>query len=188
MQRRTSGMSGTPLTHDQLMATKFFIPSFSHALIARPRLTELLSRVSLQHSLTLVSAPAGFGKTTLLVSWLHSLQAEHPCIAWISLDEEDNDPQRFWISVLTAFDRQQPGQYAPLLTYLQAQQAPSLSHLVKVLINTLSENEQHVLPHEFTSQSHIISPTAAPAIWCRLPSVRSQRAGSRSPPGLSIKL
>ena len=47
--------------------------------------------------------------------------------------------------MLTALERQQPGAYAPLLTYLQAQQTPPLSHLVKVLINTLSEGEQQVL-------------------------------------------
>jgi LuxR family transcriptional regulator, maltose regulon positive regulatory protein len=138
-------MSDSPLIHDQLVVTKFFIPSSSHALIARPRLTELLSRASLQHALTLISAPAGFGKTTLLAAWLHSLQAPRPCAAWISLDEEDNDPQRFWSSVLTALDRQHPGPYAALLAYLQAQQTPPLSQLVKVLINTLSESEQRVL-------------------------------------------
>jgi LuxR family transcriptional regulator, maltose regulon positive regulatory protein len=138
-------MDSSPLIHNQLVATKFFIPSSSHALIARPRLTELLSRASLQYRMTLVSAPAGFGKTTLLAAWLHSVQVEHPCVVWISLDEEDNDPRRFWSAVLTALDRQHPGSYAPLLTYLQAQQTPSLSHLVKLLINTLLENEKQVL-------------------------------------------
>ncbi len=113
-------MSDLPLIHDLLVATKFIIPSSSHALIARPRLTELLSRASLHQRLTLVSAPAGFGKTTLLAAWLNSLQAEHLGTAWISLDEEDNDPQRFWSAVLTVLDRQQPGSYAALLAYLQA--------------------------------------------------------------------
>ncbi len=58
-------MSDSPLIQDQLAVTKFIIPSSSHALIARPRLIELLSRVSLHQRLTLISAPAGFGKTCL---------------------------------------------------------------------------------------------------------------------------
>jgi LuxR family transcriptional regulator, maltose regulon positive regulatory protein len=74
-------MSDSPLIHDQLVATKFIIPSSSHALIARPRLTELLTRASLQHRLILVSAPAGFGKTSLLASWLQAVRSEHICVA-----------------------------------------------------------------------------------------------------------
>ena len=78
-------MDESPLFHDQLLATKFFIPSSSHALIARPRLIELLN-ISVECSLTLVSAPAGFGKTTLLSTWAQSLPPEHQRIAWVSLD------------------------------------------------------------------------------------------------------
>ena len=70
-------MDESPLFQDQLLATKFFIPSSSHALIARPRLIELLN-MSLECPLTLVSAPAGFGKTTLLSTWALSLPTEHP--------------------------------------------------------------------------------------------------------------
>ena len=65
-------MSEAILFRDQLLTTKFFIPSPSHTLIARPRLTAQLS-ASLQHKLTLISAPPGFGKTTLLSAWVQSL-------------------------------------------------------------------------------------------------------------------
>ncbi len=61
-------MNVSLLAHDQLLATKFFIPSASQALILRSRLTDLLLRTSFYLSLTLVSAPVGFGKTTLLSS------------------------------------------------------------------------------------------------------------------------
>ena len=54
--------------HSQLVATKFFVPTSPHALISRPRLTSLLQQ-SLKYPLTLISAPAGFGKTTLLSTW-----------------------------------------------------------------------------------------------------------------------
>src|SRR5690348_12415364 len=70
---------------DQLLATKFFTPSSTPGLVSRPHLLALLAR-SLECALTLVSAPAGFGKTTLLSSWVQSLPTEHLRIAWVSLD------------------------------------------------------------------------------------------------------
>jgi LuxR family transcriptional regulator, maltose regulon positive regulatory protein len=76
-------MDESAVFHDQLLATKFFTPSSSHALIPRPRLIELLN-MSLKCPLTLVSAPAGFGKTTLLSTWVQSLPPERPRIAWVS--------------------------------------------------------------------------------------------------------
>jgi len=54
----------------------------------------------------LVSASAGFGKTTLLGEWVYASQ---PTVAWVALDEGDNDPVRFWIYVIAALDRLQPG-------------------------------------------------------------------------------
>src|SRR6266700_6462396 len=65
-------MDEAMLFHDQLLATKFFVPSSSHPLIPRPQLTTLLNQ-GLRRKLTLISAPAGFGKTTLLSSWVQSL-------------------------------------------------------------------------------------------------------------------
>ena len=118
-------MNKVTFSQDQLLKTKFFIPSPSHTLITRPHLSAQLSE-SLHHKLTLISAPAGFGKTTLLSSWVQSLPQKHPGaprVAWVSLDEGDNEPVLFWTYLLTALDAQQPGLYAPLLSYLQTQQA-----------------------------------------------------------------
>ena len=137
-------MDESPLFHDQLLATKFFIPSSSHALIPRPRLTELLNK-SLERPLTLVSAPAGFGKTTLLSTWIQSLPSEHSRIAWVSLDEGDNEPVLFWLYVLTALDSQQPGLCTQLVTYLQTQQAPPLRSVLQTLINRLAEQSEQLL-------------------------------------------
>lgn len=89
---------------DQLLATKFFIPSSSHALILRRRLLTLLMK-SLECPLTLLSAPPGFGKTTLLSHWIPSLPPERARVAWVSVDEGDNEPTLFWRYVLTALDR-----------------------------------------------------------------------------------
>src|SRR5215472_6222501 len=104
---------------NQLLATKFFVPTTLETLISRPRLTTLLDK-SLKYPLTLISAPPGFGKTTLLSTWARSLPTSNPRVAWISLDEEDNELRLFWICVLAALDMQQPGCFIPLLMHLQS--------------------------------------------------------------------
>src|SRR5712692_3425905 len=133
------------LFRDQLLTTKFFIPSPSHAFIPRPRLTAQLS-ASLQHKLTLVSAPAGFGKTTLLSAWVQALPPGNPHVAWVSLDEGDNDALRFWEYALTALDNRQPGLCAPFLNFLHTGQSLSVQYLLTALINTLvKQTEQFLL-------------------------------------------
>lgn len=132
------------LYHDQLLATKFFVPAASHPIIARPQLTALLKQ-SLRHKLTLISAPAGFGKTTLLTSWLRSFPQENsevPHVSWVSLDEGDNESLLFWTYALTALDTMQPGLCTPLIAYLQTQQAqkPPLRYILQALINTLASS------------------------------------------------
>jgi LuxR family maltose regulon positive regulatory protein len=142
-------MSEATLFNDQLLTTKFFVPSAPHSLIARPHLTALLDQ-GLRRKLILISAPAGFGKTTLLSSWVQSLPQEHPGaprVAWVSLDEGDNEPVLFWTYLLTALDAQQPGLCAPLLAYLQIQQASmaQMRYVLKALINTLANSAEQFL-------------------------------------------
>jgi len=127
---------------NQLLATKFFMPKASHPLISRPRLNGWLDE-GLKYPLTLICAPAGFGKTTLLSSWGQSLPASNPLMAWVSLDEGDNEPLLFWTYVLSALDQQQPERFAPLLKYLQSPQAPSLRYVLTTLINLLVDSAQH---------------------------------------------
>ena len=74
-----------------MLRTKLYIPSIRPNQIARPRLSDLLEG-SLDRALILVSAPAGYGKTTLVSSWLKEKQIPS---AWLSLDDNDNDPVRF---------------------------------------------------------------------------------------------
>src|SRR5437879_5209936 len=135
-------MNTSTVIQSQLLATKFYIPTTSGTLISRSRLHALLDK-GLTHPFTLVSAPAGFGKTTLLSTWAHSLPARHPLVAWVSLDEEDNDPQLFWTSVLSALDRQELERFTPLLLQLQSQPHPPLKQLLIGLINLLSESTEH---------------------------------------------
>jgi LuxR family maltose regulon positive regulatory protein len=70
-------------------------------VIARPRLARRLSAAS-RGALTLLAAPAGFGKTTVLTEWLATLPPGAPAVAWLSLDRRDNDPALFWAYVVTA--------------------------------------------------------------------------------------
>jgi LuxR family maltose regulon positive regulatory protein len=76
---------------DNLLQTKFYSPNIGEQAIPRPRLTQLIEK-GLRKRLILISAPAGYGKTSLLAGWLEEYQHR---IAWLTLDEIDNDPNRF---------------------------------------------------------------------------------------------
>ncbi len=137
-------IKGEELFRDQLLETKFFVPVASHALIPRPRLMALLDTCP-RRPLTLVSAPAGFGKTTLLSKWVQALSPESIRVAWVSLDEQDNDLVRFWRYVLTALDRLQPGMCTDLVTRLRTQPSPPLPCLLTKLINRLVQIPEQML-------------------------------------------
>ncbi|HEX3639828.1 MAG TPA: LuxR family transcriptional regulator, partial [Ktedonobacteraceae bacterium] len=137
-------MDTSTLLENQLLATKFYVPVAPDTIISRPRLSTLLDQ-SLESPLTLISAPAGFGKTTLLATWGQTLPANIPRLAWLSLDEEDNDPRLFWTYVLSALNRQEPQRFTPLLTQQQSPHAPPLKYLLTMLINLLAESTDHFL-------------------------------------------
>jgi LuxR family transcriptional regulator, maltose regulon positive regulatory protein len=86
---------------EQLLKTKLHIPPIHTKHVFRPRLVSRLDE-SLDCKLTLISAPVGFGKTTLLSEWIHNIESRFP-VAWISLDERDNDPIRLFAYIVTAF-------------------------------------------------------------------------------------
>jgi LuxR family maltose regulon positive regulatory protein len=88
------------MTHP-LVATKFFVPKPRDGALPRYRLSERLNR-GVNCKLTLVSAPAGFGKTAALAAWLATRAAEDRHVAWLSLDEADNDVLSFWTHVIAA--------------------------------------------------------------------------------------
>lgn len=135
-------MNTSIVIQTQLLATKFFVPVAKGTLISRPRLTTLL-QASLKYPLTLVSAPAGFGKTMLLSTWVQSLPDSNPVVAWLSLDEEDNDPQLFWTYILSALSDQRPERFTSLLKYLQSPQASPLKYVLTTLSNILLDSTEH---------------------------------------------
>jgi LuxR family transcriptional regulator, maltose regulon positive regulatory protein len=132
-----------------LVETKLFPPAPRAGIVARPRVEDRLSR---RGRLVLISAPAGFGKTTLLGRWLTGGGAratpggtvDDTAVAWVSLDEGDRDATSFWTYVVTALDRALPGVGASALPLLAAGQTPTEAVLAVVL------NELSVLPGEVT--------------------------------------
>ena len=137
-------MNSSTLLQSQLLATKFFLPTAQGRLISRPRLQALLDE-ALQRPFTLVLAPAGFGKTTLLSTWAYSLVADNTGVCWLSLDEEDNDSYLFWTYVLAALQTQDPQHFASLLAQLQSPSPPPLKSLLTQLIHLLTEFDHHVV-------------------------------------------
>jgi LuxR family transcriptional regulator, maltose regulon positive regulatory protein len=91
----------------QVIATKLYAPKARTQLVPRPRLQERL-RHAARSRLTLVSAPAGFGKTTLLSDWMTLTAQEGAATAWLSLDPTDSDPATFWTGVVTALQTAVP--------------------------------------------------------------------------------
>ena len=91
------------------LTTKFFTPLLREGYVARPR---LLSQIkgNFQQNLILISAPAGFGKTTLLSEWVRgNKNTRTQRYAWLSLENKDNAPIRFWSYVIHAVQTVQPG-------------------------------------------------------------------------------
>ena len=115
-----------------LLETKLHVPRWRRGLVARPRLSERLSRGA-ESALTLVSAPAGFGKTTLLAEWLAAALADGRSVAWLSLDQRDNDPALFWTYLVAALNTGVPGVGSGALALLQPPQPPNEAGLVALL-------------------------------------------------------
>ena len=85
-----------------LIMTKLNIPTVSSKILKRQNLFKKLDDY-LNYKLTIINAPAGYGKTALITSWLSQKQNRKSIIAWLSLDEEDNDPKIFWSYFLLSF-------------------------------------------------------------------------------------
>ena len=119
-----------------ILATKLFIPPSRRSVVLRPRLVERLNEgLAAGNRLTLVSAPAGFGKTTLVGEWLAG--CGRPA-AWLSLDEADSDPSRFLTYFIAALQTVAPGIGEGMLTVLQSPQPPPPESTLTALINDIS--------------------------------------------------
>jgi LuxR family maltose regulon positive regulatory protein len=115
-----------------LVGTKLNVPRLRGALVPRPRLTMLMD-AGAEASLTLVSAPAGFGKSTVLAGWLARTSTEPRAAAFVSLDESDSQATTFWLYVVTALSAATSGVGASVLPLLAAGQPASRALLTAVL-------------------------------------------------------
>ena len=128
-----------------ILATKLFVPPPRPKIVLRPRLIERLNE-GLHCKLTLISASAGFGKTTLVSEWISTLT---PCplplgegtgvrVAWLSLDEGDNDPTRFLTYLVAALQTIMANIGAGVLAALQTPQLPSIESILTILLNEIT--------------------------------------------------
>jgi len=118
----------------ELLSTKLFIPRRRANLVPRPRLVERLN-ASLKKKLTLISAPAGFGKTTLLSEWIPQCPRY---VTWLFLDEGDNDLIQFWTYFIASLQRLHPDLGASTFSLIRSPQAPPIKSILTELINDLT--------------------------------------------------
>jgi LuxR family maltose regulon positive regulatory protein len=119
-----------------LIVTKFNIPPARAGLVARPRLLEKMLAAA-NANLTLVSAPAGFGKTTLLSEWIHHSQPPLS-VAWFSIEGTENDPIRFWEYLVAALKTVRPEIDETTLQLLRSPQPLPIQSVLISLVNDLS--------------------------------------------------
>jgi LuxR family maltose regulon positive regulatory protein len=144
--------SDSPPSVDLLLATKFFVPAPASTPVSRPRLVARLHE-GLNSKLTIVVAPAGWGKTTLLSVWCSELATVNVSpppqasngrlvprqVAWVSLDAADNDPVRFWTYVITALNTLYPSVGDTPLILLRSPRTPSIETVLTMLVNALAD-------------------------------------------------
>ena len=134
-------VSARPINSElPLLETKLYRPDWSADRVSRPR---LIDRIHPQRKLTLVSAPAGFGKTTLLAEWIAAVHTRP--VAWVSLDQSDNDPAVFWSYLITALQKIQPELGERSLALLQSSQPPPIESVLMTLLNELTAVEADVV-------------------------------------------
>jgi LuxR family maltose regulon positive regulatory protein len=117
-----------------LLSTKFYIPPVRPGVVSRPRLLERLD-AGFHAKLILISAPAGYGKTTLITQWIQQIQANNTAqICWYSLDEDDHGTQQFFRYLASAVEAL-PGMQSTLKQLIQSPQPQPLKNLMNAFIN-----------------------------------------------------
>src|SRR5215472_11949738 len=122
-----------------ILATKLYIPPLRPNVVSRPHLIERLNE-GLHRKLTLISAPAGFGKTTLVSQWFAGGLLP---VAWLSLDEGENDPARFLTYLVAAVQTIAPTIGEGVVGALQSRQPPPPEAMLTALLNDLTTIQDH---------------------------------------------
>ncbi len=118
-----------------LLTSKHHVPARRGGAVPRPRLAQRLGAAS-RGELTVLTAPAGFGKTTCLTEWLATLPRGDPAVAWLSLDAGDSDPALFWAYLLAAIRTAVPG-VGSEASQLLASSPPAVDAALAALLNDL---------------------------------------------------
>ena len=129
-----------PPMHAFLIETKVRIPPQPYHAVGRAHLSEIFERDILHYKIILLSAPAGYGKTTFLSQWAHSSALP---VAWLSLDGEDNDFDRFFRYLLTAWEKIQPEVSSTPLGLLLSGSMPDHKAILSAFVNTANDNPDH---------------------------------------------
>jgi ATP/maltotriose-dependent transcriptional regulator MalT len=166
-----------------LLETKFHVPRTHAAVVPRPRLSERIARAA-SATLTLVSAPAGFGKTTVLVEL--ATRTDGARVAWLSLDADDGDPVIFWTYVLEALERAEPGTGSAARTILES--AGTVDAALTTLLNALTALDADVVL--VLDDFHVIESTAVHEqvayLVDRLPARAHVVIGTRADPPIPL--
>jgi LuxR family maltose regulon positive regulatory protein len=167
-----------------LLATKLHIPSLRPEIVARPKLIERINN-GLAQKLTLISAPAGFGKTTLLCAWC---EQSPRTVGWITLDHNDNDVTRFWLYLIVALQQIQSAFGENLVSALQTSQQLPLENYVYGFINELERIQEPfvlVLEDYHTIENPIIHDIIA-TLLLQMPEKMHLVISTRSDPPLPV--
>ena len=130
-----------------LLRSKIGIPHHRRLAVSRPRLLQystdaLVDGNQFLRKLTLISAPAGYGKTTIAVEWLRALGSP---VAWLSLDEGDNDPARFMGYIIAAIQSVRPGFGQATMAMVQAPRQPPAEVLLTLVLNELETRPDQLI-------------------------------------------
>src|SRR5207244_676313 len=117
-----------------ILATKLYIPRLRPNVVPRPRLIERLNE-GLHRKLTLIAAPAGFGKTTLVSAWVAGCDRQ---VAWLSLDKGESDPTRFLTYLVAALQTIAPTIGEGVSGVLQSPQPPPTASILTALLNEIT--------------------------------------------------
>src|SRR5690606_28241399 len=142
-----TGHPGMPATEPlelsaaTLLSTKLFVPRTHPSIVSRPRLVARLIEGT-SHRLTVISAPPGAGKTTLIAEWHANAPGHKPPLAWLTLDERDNDPHRFIAYVSAALGQVVDDVREEFDSLIRVASAVDIDHTVVLLLNLLNRRSE----------------------------------------------
>ena len=145
-----------------ILKTKFFIPPLRDGIIIRSRLIDILNE-GIKKKVLFVSAPAGFGKSTLLIEWVN--QSKLP-VAWVSLDKTENDPVDFLSYLISGVQSIYRNLGEAILSDLKAPGSPPVNNLLNAWINEIAEHTQEFVL--ILDDFHHIQDTSVVELFCKL--------------------